>query len=1109
MDTPTNPPGRRALAYRVGDHDSFLAAMLRRLTARTTDDPAVALLDAAAVVGDLLTFHSERIVDEGYLRTADDRRSLGLLGRLVDYRPRPGLASATHLAYRLDPRSQPGGADAEVLIPQGSRSRSVPAGTGEQPQTFETDADLTARAAWNELAVRRHRPDLLVADDLARRAEVFVEGTNTLLVTGDRLLFGFGTGAAATRRLVPVARVRVDRERDVTAIALPASPPPSLDELIAELRQWITEPAGAGGDPSADHPNPRPVSALVADVDTLVLAPLRADLDQVATPEAFVARLAEPLDRLAEAVALAGARREVADWFERLEAVVADLARRALDLGGIQAEVPGEPARAARRSARRAAARTVPADALTELAAMRVTAVPFGARAPLQPVRDEQGRVINLTDWPLPGATLTTTRVVLDTAGRAAVRAEFVHARPEGTVQHAQDLPTEERTVTLGTGRITVTGTAEAVTVDLQAGLPAHHLVVAAPGEDRRLTVTVDGQSFTLTPGEQQRTTLDDQEVSIGYAGATQPASVEIAIATVPDPGRRSELSLDAVHPTITVGSPVAVERPGKADLPLVITRVTEVRTVTYAAFGTTGRGTRLTLADPWLDAHDVLLSQIRDTTVYAAGEALRPAGEPLDEDVHGDRIELAELYDGLRPGRTLAITGERTDAGTGTEVVVVATVESGVDPDGPGDHPHTTLTLAADLAHRYRRGSVRLLGNVVAASNGESRDEPIGSGDATATHQTFTLWQEPLTWLPADNPLGARPALEVRVDGLLWHAVDSLDGRGPAEKVYVLGAAPDGRTTVTFGDGVHGARLPTGPENVRARYRFGPGAAGNLPSGRITQTVTRPLGVIGVTNPVPATGGADPDGPGLARRRIPLAVATLDRLLSTPDYAQFARSRVGIARAAAREVFDGRRRVVHVTVVGVDDVALDPGSDLLPALRAALAGSGDPRLPVRVDGRELVALRLVAGVKVATDHTWEIVGPQVRAALLHRLGYVGRELAQDAYLSEVMAVADQVPGVDYVDVDVFSTTGGPDEPLPVVTARPARYVETVRPGGQTLSEVAAAEHLSLAELARLNPDLSSVRPLPAGRTVFTFRGIRPAQFAVLAPADLTLTEIR
>ena len=33
-----------------------------------------------------------------------------------------------------------------------------------------------------------------------------------------------------------------------------------------------------------------------------------------------------------------------------------------------------------------------------------------------------------------------------------------------------------------------------------------------------------------------------------------------------------------------------------------------------------------------------------------------------------------------------------------------------------------------------------------------------------------------------------------------------------------------DGRTTVQFGDGISGARLPTGVENVRAVYRKGSG---------------------------------------------------------------------------------------------------------------------------------------------------------------------------------------------------------------------------------------------------------------------------------------------
>jgi predicted phage baseplate assembly protein len=1066
------------------DHASYLAAMLDRLTdcpelrgltVRTTDDPSIALLDAAAVVDDLLTFHRERIAAEGYLRTALDRRSLGLLGRLVDYRPRPGLAADTHLAYQLDPRSQPGGADAEVLIPRGSRSRSVPAVTGEQPQTFETAADLTARAAWNELAVRRHRPSVIVPDDLGRRSELFVEGTNTLLVTGDRLLLVFGADA----RLVPVARVRTDRERDVTAIGLPTSPPPNLTELAGELRKWITE--------SADSPNPRPASALIADFDTLVLAPLRTDLDQIATPEAFLARLAGPIERLAEAAAVAGSHRPVADWFEQLRAVVAELARRATDVGGIR---PEEVLRL----------KAVPDNALTAIVALRVTATPFGATAQLQPVRDEQGRVFSRTDWPLPGATLTTTRIVLDTAGRVAVRAEFGYAQPDGTVQHAENLPAEPRTFNLGTGRVELTGTADATTVRLLDGLPEHTLEISKPGDDRRITVTVDGDPLALSPGDRRQISVDGQELSVAYPAGTQPAAVEIGVATVPDESLRRILSLDNVYGSITIGGAVAIERPGK----MIITTVTEARTVTYAAFGITGRGTRLTLAEPWLDQHDVLLSQIRDTTVYAGGEPLRPAGEPLDEDVHGTRIELSEVYEGLTPGRTVAV------AGAGTEIATIASVEHGTGPGGPGDHRHTTLTLTAALAHRHPRDTVRVLGNVVPAGHGETRDDPIGSGDATAAGQSFTLWQEPLTWLPAPGPLGARPALEIRVDGLLWQPVDSLAGRGPAERVYLIGATPDGRTTVTFGDGVHGARLPTGQENVRARYRFGTGAAGNLPPGRITQVVTRPLGVVGVTNPVPSTGGGDPDGPGLARRRIPLTVATLDRLLSVPDYADFARSRVGIGRAAAAEVYDGRHRIVHVTVTGVDDVPVDPASGLLTELRAALGGFGDPRLPVRVDVRDLIPLRLAAGVRVAPGHSWELVEPRLRRALLARLGYAGRELGRAAYLSDVMAVADRVPGVDYLDVDVFAPAGGPAGVLPAVPARPARYAEeTTDPAGRTLTAIAAAAGITLDDLARLNPAVTGVGPLPPGQAVTTFRGVRPAQFAVLADAGLTLTEIR
>ncbi|MFC9503933.1 putative baseplate assembly protein [Streptomyces sp. NPDC057002] len=1247
---PHNPPGRTALDYRVGEYGSFLAALLdrlaspaypalNRLTVRTPDDPAIGLLDATAVLGDLLTFHSERIADEAYIRTADEHRSLVLLGRLVGHRPRPGVAAATHLAYTLerDPRAEA----QNVLIPRGARSHSVPANADEASLTFETARDLTARWDFNELKVRRRRPSLLTPQDLEKRSELFVEGTALSLQTGDQLLFVFGEGAGGARKLLPVARTRVDRDDEITAISLPKSAPATLKELVDEVRRWTAPPAQPGepGEepPTPEVPNPRPVSRMIEDFEDQVLEPLRDDLEEIKTPERLAARLAEPLARLGEAQVLAAPYEGVAAWFEQLEAVLAELAERALELApaqtdtgtdeegvvvgarpsaaplGLVAQFPaplGGDARAAALEAlgvvlpalrapapaprgttgrqlpgtdtarllsalnpglgslypawRTAAAPGTP-QLLRELLALRVSAAPFGATAPLKPVQDDRGRVIRTADWPLTGAVLATMRVVFDTAGKSPVRAEFQYVEGSSSDQRAENLPVAQPvTFTLGPGQVELSvrsgqdrdlswlnrrpadSQEPGVTARFLSALPERTLFVSRPDDEGLVHVGVHNgtsEQIALRPGASEQFTHGDHEVSLKYTAGSAEPGVEVVIASKPEPVNRRTLQLDTVHEGITVGSWVAIQRPAKGaeggvpgdpKLAFVTTQVVAARTAAYTNYGITGRGTELTLADPWLDEFDVLLSHIRDTTVHAAGEPLRLADEPLGEDVHGNEIELAELYEGLRPGRTLMVAGERSDIpGTAgvkaTEVVTVAAADPAVDPQLPGDHVHTRLTLTADLAHRYRRETVRILGNVVEATHGESREEAIGSGDSDRVNQTFALWQSPLTWLADDNPLGATPVLEIRVDGVLWHEVDSLAGRGPTERVYISGATADGRTTVTFGDGVHGARLPSGHENVRARYRFGTGRAANVPADRVTQPLTRPLGVTAVTNPRPATGGADADGPGLTRRTVPLAVSALDRLVSESDYEDFARSRAGIGRASARELFDGRRRVLHVTVAGTDDVPIAPDSDTLRALRGALTEYGDPNLPVRVDGRELVLLLIAAKVKVAPDHAWHHVEPRLRQALLNRLGFEGRELGRPARLSEVLATAHTVPGVDYVDVDVF--TGVPasatPEELTVLLTRPgppkasvpahaATYdekIHTVRAeNGETLSEICAKYGVPLAELLRLNPDITDTRRLPRGRSVYVFRGIRPAQLALLSPraADtLILTEVK
>ena len=120
------------------------------------------------------------------------------------------------------------------------------------------------------------------------------------------------------------------------------------------------------------------------------------------------------------------------------------------------------------------------------------------------------------------------------------------------------------------------------------------------------------------------------------------------------------------------------------------------------------------------------------------------------------------------------------------------------------------------------------------------------------------------------------------------------------------------------------------------------------------------------------------------------------------------------------------------------------------------------------------------------------------------------------------------MPGVDYVDVDVFTgipasvtpegligRAGTLAAPLSAVPARLAEYDEVVHRvtagHGETLTSVAARHGIPLAELLRLNPDITDTRRPAKGRALRVFRGIRPAQLALLSPRvpdTLTLTEV-
>jgi photosystem II stability/assembly factor-like uncharacterized protein len=228
-----NPPGLGALRYRGGRYTPALQRMLATLPTQRGgdgaaplgalnrdihDDWAIALVHAWAVVTEVLGFYQERIINEGYLRTATEYRSVLELARTIGYELRSGVAASAHLAFTvLSTKDEPA---RQVFLPSGIAVQSVPP-QGRLPQIFETDAAFTARAEWNairpELAQSGPIPEVRADSTGLRLAGVSagVQPGDTLLLLADQPP---GAAELPAWLLAEVRAVAPDPQRGLTAL---------------------------------------------------------------------------------------------------------------------------------------------------------------------------------------------------------------------------------------------------------------------------------------------------------------------------------------------------------------------------------------------------------------------------------------------------------------------------------------------------------------------------------------------------------------------------------------------------------------------------------------------------------------------------------------------------------------------------------------------------------------------------------------------------------------------------------------------------------------------------------------------------------------------------
>jgi predicted phage baseplate assembly protein len=498
--------------------------------------------------------------------------------------------------------------------------------------------------------------------------------------------------------------------------------------------------------------------------------------------------------------------------------------------------------------------------------------------------------------------------------------------------------------------------------------------------------------------------------------------------------GAGLHIDLDAVYPRILPDSWVLLTGPDESQL----YHADDVVLASRTDYTMSAKVSRLILDT----ASNLNSFGLRETVVLAQSEQLLLAEQPALQPVGGNSITLDRRVDGLQPGQRLGLTGRPSGGAANAPLVSeAATIDSIVD-----DGTRTTITLVAPLDNSYDSATLTINANVARATHGESvRNEVLGSGQAGKPNQHFTLLKPPLTHVSAPAPTGTQSTLDVRVDGVKWEDAPSLFGLGPSDQKFTVRIEDDGQTHLIFGDGTMGARLTTGIENVVATYRSGLGLDGNVRAGSLALLQARPLGIRGVSNPLPASGAAAAENLDDARANAPLTVLTLGRIVSLRDFEDFTRAFAGVGKAQATRLWNGRAHFAHITVGGAGGGPIDTVATL-PNLLTAIDAVRDPVHEVRVQSYTPRAFGLVAEVLVDERYRPTDVLAAAAAALAEAFSFSKRDFGQAVSAAEVITTAQAVAGVQAVSLSklfLVEAAGNAGNPPPFLSAAGARWSGT------------------------------------------------------------------
>lgn len=296
-----------------------------------------------------------------------------------------------------------------------------------------------------------------------------------------------------------------------------------------------------------------------------------------------------------------------------------------------------------------------------------------------------------------------------------------------------------------------------------------------------------------------------------------------------------------------------------------------------------------------------------------------------------------------------------------------------------------------------------------------------------------------------------AEPAVLLLDDEEQWTARPDLLASDRFSTDFVLESENDGSARLRFGDNVLGKRPSTGTR-FDVSYRVGNGRAGNIGGDSLAHVVTTIDGIESVSNPLPASGGVEPESIDEVKLYAPSFFKNQERAVTEEDYVRIAERNTEVQKAQATLRWTGSW---HTVFISIDR---EGGLDVDSAFQEELKAFIDP---FRLTGHDLeivapffVGLEILLRVRVqegflestVKSELLEIFSnvdlPDGRRGFFHPDNFT---FGEPIYLSNVIALAMEVTGVERVDPVRFGRFGATGQTAITEGLIPIERLEIVR----------------------------------------------------------------